>query len=85
MVFKPAQQAGLGVSTDIGHHGSVQLIGAPRPCSMAQTLMQLPHGITNPSQLQWPQLLIDVTRRLAPNPIAQATNWFRAVGRSSTR
>ena len=84
-VFQPAQQAGLGVSTDIGHHSTVQLIGAPRPGSMAQALMQLPHGISNPSQLQWPQLLIDVTGRLASNPIAQAANWFRAVDRSSTR
>ena len=73
-VFQPAQQAGLGVSTDIGHNGPMQLIRASRPRAMAQPLMQLPHGISNPSQLQWPQLFVDVAGRLAFNPIAQAAN-----------
>ena len=74
MVFQPAQQAGLGVSTDIGHNGPMQLIRASRPRAMAQPLMQLPHGISNPSQLQWPQLFVDVAGRLVFNPIAQAAN-----------
>jgi len=83
--FQPAQQAGLGVSTNISHDSAMQVVRTSWPRPMAEPLMQLPHGITNPSQLQWTQLFVDIPGRLASNPIAQAANWLRAVGRSSTR
>ena len=85
MFFQPAQQAGLGVSTNIGHDSTMQVVRTSWPRPMAEPLMQLPHSITNPSQLQWTQLFVDIPGRLASNPIAQAANWLRAVGRSSTR
>ena len=84
-VFQPSEKAGLGIGTDIGHYSAMEVVRTPGLRSMAQPLMQLPHGITNPSQLQWSQLFVDVPGRLASNPIAQAANWLRAVGRSSTR
>ena len=63
----------------------MQVVRTSWPRPMAEPLMQLPHSITNPSQLQWTQLFVDIPGRLASNPIAQAANWLRAVGRSSTR
>ena len=84
-VFQPAEKPRLGVSTNISHDSAMQVVRTSWPRPMAEPLMQLPHGITNPSQLQWTQLFVDIPGRLASNPIAQAANWLRAVGRSSTR
>ena len=84
-IFQPGEEPGLGVSTNIGHDSPMQIVRTSWPRPMAEPLMQLPHGITNPSQLQWSQLFVGVPGRLASNPIAQAANWLRAVGRSSTR
>ena len=83
--FQDGKKPGLGISADIGHNGPMQLIGTAGLCSMAKALMQLPHGISNPGQLQWTQRPVDAAGSLIANPVAQAANWFRAVGRSSTR
>ena len=73
-IFQPGKEPGLGVSADISHNSPVQLIGPTGPDAMPQPLMQLPDGITNPSELQRTQRLIDAAGNLVANPVAQAAS-----------
>ena len=84
-VFQPAEEPRLSISADIGHTSPMEVVRTPGLRSMAQPLMQLPNGISDPSQLQRPQLVVDDAGSLIANPVAQAASWFRAVGRSSTK
>ena len=84
-VFQPGEETGLSIGANIGHHSPVQVVRTAWPGTMAQPLVQLPDGIANPSQLQWPQRFVDAAGTLVAYPVAQAASWFRAVGRSSTR
>jgi len=43
---------GLGLRPDLRHHGAVQILRAGRPAAMAQALVQLPHRIAEPGQLE---------------------------------
>jgi hypothetical protein len=61
MVFQPSQQTGLGISPNIGHNSTMQMVGTAWSSSMAETLMKLPDSISDPSQLQWSQLIVQTT------------------------
>ena len=60
-VFQPSQQTGLGIGANIGHNSTMQMVGTAGSGSMAEPLMKLPDGISDPSQLQWAQLIVQAT------------------------
>ena len=73
-VFQPGEEPRLGISADISHNSPVQLIGPTGPDAMPQPLMQLPHGISDPCQLQRTQRVVDAAGSLVANPVAQAAS-----------
>ena len=46
----------MGISANRCHHGPVQIGTATRALTLAQTLMQFPHRIPEPGELQGTQL-----------------------------
>ena len=46
------QRLSLGCGLNLGDHGSVQIVAAPGPLTMTQPLVQFPHRIAQPGQLQ---------------------------------
>ena len=60
-ILQPGQQTGLGIGANIGHNSTMQMVGTAGSGSMAEPLMKLPDGISDPSQLQWAQLIVQAT------------------------
>lgn len=54
--LQPQQGTGLGLGLDLGHNGPVQVGTPPGPAAMPQTLVQLPDRVTEPGQLQGPEI-----------------------------
>lgn len=48
------QGLGLGIGTHLGHHLAMQGLGTTGGPALAQPLMQLPHAITEPGELEGP-------------------------------
>jgi hypothetical protein len=50
--IQPLQGPGLGLSLHLRHHGVMQIGGTSGLPAMAQPLMQIPDGITEPGELE---------------------------------
>ena len=85
LLFKPGQKVRLSIGTNLCHDSLMQRIGSSWTCPQTMTLVKLPNRITDPSQLQRPQLVGTPTANLGSNPIVQADKLLRAVGTSFTR
>ena len=54
--IEPLQGFGLGLGLHRGHHGAMQIGRTAGLAAMAQPLMQIPDGISEPGKLQRPQI-----------------------------
>jgi len=61
------QGPGLGFGLNFGDHSSVQIVAAPGPLTVAQPLVQFPHRIAQPGQLQRTEISV----RLGGGQMAQ--------------
>jgi len=62
------QRTGLGLGLHFLHHRLVQMLRSGRPVTLPQPLMEFPHRISEPGQLQGTELGIGVGRRHARQP-----------------
>jgi len=62
------QGMGLGLSLDLRHRGPMEVAGTARMAAKAQPLMQIPDRITEPGQLQGPEVPIGALGRHGRQP-----------------
>jgi len=53
--FELLKGQGLGIGANRSHHGPMQVGAAARALALAQALMQFPHGIPQPGELEGTQ------------------------------
>lgn len=56
-LLQPIEGGRLGIGADLSHNRAMQVGAAARPAAVAHPLMQFPHGITQPCQLQRAELI----------------------------